>query len=320
MAEHDPSNENDRELEDFLARRSELSRLHRDSAQEQAPPELDAKVLETARAELRSAARPRRWLRWDNPLALAASALLVVGLAWLTQRQAPPRPATAEAAPAAPIVVEADQASLARAATEPGSAGELKDELKKEKQPSSPSAPLAAAAKSVAPPTVNLAQPMPRPFPLPQAQKPAAPAAKAAKPQAEDAAGALQAEPAPAAEARDKAELAVTPAPSASPPPPPAQDAMAASQYNAPAAAAPAPALPAMRREAAVDPCASAQRAPAQKQRQPERQLDAPAWLEQVRQLRRTDESAARAELACFSARWPQAEVPEDLRPLLPQR
>jgi len=289
----------DRELEEFLARRSDLSRRYREGAQEQAPPQLEAKVLDTARKGLRRAGR-RRLLRWDNPLALAASALLVVGLGWLTlQRQAPPPAVVTEAVapPGAPARASSATAVADRVADEPKDerAGQAQDELKAAKQDEAPAPPPPAAA--------NLSQRAPRPFPLPRQ-----PAATPAEAETADAAGGSAAEPAPPAAARDKAGLAATPPSSPAPP----REAPAASPSNAPAAAAPV--LPAMP-EAAADPCASPRRAGAQ----PEQELDGPEWLERIRQLQKTDAAAARAELACFVARRPQAQVPEDLRPLLPQ-
>ncbi|HWY24389.1 MAG TPA: hypothetical protein VNX47_05685 [Nevskia sp.] len=88
--------------------------------------------------------------------------------------------------------------------------------------------------------------------------------------------------------------------------------------FNAPAAASRAKAEETASGATLPDPCASPQRLPAQKRAQPEVRQDAAAWLEQIRKLRDTAPGAARAELACFAARNPQAEVPDDLKALMP--
>jgi len=70
----------DRELDQYLKGESPLSRRYRDASAESAPPELDEAILARARAELRR--KPAGLNRWLAPVALAASVVLGVNLAW----------------------------------------------------------------------------------------------------------------------------------------------------------------------------------------------------------------------------------------------
>ncbi len=70
----------DRELEQYLKGNSPLSRRYRDASSETAPPELDEAILARARAELRR--KPAGLNRWLASVALAASVVLGVNLAW----------------------------------------------------------------------------------------------------------------------------------------------------------------------------------------------------------------------------------------------
>lgn len=82
-----PPGDDDHELEAFLARRSELSRLYRETPL-QAPAEFDAAVLAAARAAVLAAPVPAarrpgqlgRLRRWRLPLSLAASLLVGIGV------------------------------------------------------------------------------------------------------------------------------------------------------------------------------------------------------------------------------------------------
>ena len=106
----------DRPLEDFLARRSELSRLYRESPTE-APAALDAAIIAAARAAVAPAtvasrdteapgrrADSRAVRRWTVPLSLAASLVLGVGVLRQVQQD-----------PAARAVIAADAADAADA-------------------------------------------------------------------------------------------------------------------------------------------------------------------------------------------------------------
>jgi hypothetical protein len=135
--------DDDRELEAFLERRSELSRLYRETPLP-APAELDAAVLAAARAAVLAAPepvarRPGRLRRWRLPLSLAASLLVGVGvLREVRQDPALQRQVDGEAAAVAsvaavqptgaPVVAEREATARHRE-----SAGRDEAELRKEK-------------------------------------------------------------------------------------------------------------------------------------------------------------------------------------------
>jgi outer membrane biosynthesis protein TonB len=294
----------DRELEEFLAGRSPLSRAWREGEPPETPPELDAKVLDLARAGLRR--RPRRLLRWDGPLALVASTFVVLGLAWLTQSRLQP-PSGEAREPVSTAVVSTSAPATAA------------DEARRQDEPQKP----------LAPPASPMPQPAPRPAPPAKVAPPRVSAAADAAPlvsemrsaDAPAAAPPVQAEaPAPApAPARDRAAQAV---PSPPPPAPMAFPGSAARQ----AGAAPAPLqtlnqqreaygrLEAAQAKAEDDPCAAGLASLAAEARS-----DPGVWLERIRALRDAGTAdTAKAELACFAARHPQAEIPDDLKPLRP--
>jgi len=108
----------DRELEQYLKGGSALSRRYRDASGERSPPDLDEAILARARAELRRKPNLNRYLA---PVALAASVVLGVNLAWNVHQAAPapgagPRLAeksrddgfVAEPPPAAPPLARAE--------------------------------------------------------------------------------------------------------------------------------------------------------------------------------------------------------------------
>src|SRR5690349_1898218 len=96
----------DRELEQYLKGDSKLSRRYREASGETAPPELDEVILARARAEARR--KPPSLNRYLAPVALAASVLLGVNLAW-NLRQAEP-------VPSVPMEAPAEAPSLAKSA------------------------------------------------------------------------------------------------------------------------------------------------------------------------------------------------------------
>jgi outer membrane biosynthesis protein TonB len=299
MTEQNSLPPDDHELEQFLARRSELSRLHRASTEgEGAPSELDAPVLAQAQAELRRPlVRSRRLPRWSGALALAASLVLVVSLAWMAQQQ-PLRQAVAPAAAPLPASPAANEGvvteSMAAQANAPLAAkAETPEQLKK----ISPALAMAVPKSE---------QPARKPSPPPQAERLAkaealqAPSAIAME-QAVSAADTAPAAPSPAPMASNAGAAA---APFASVPPPPA---MAAPTVAAAAS-----------RAVSANPCTSPQDAAALRQAQAGGDTDSAAWLERIRRLRDApDPVAARAELACFSYIHSPQQVPDDLKPLL---
>lgn len=81
----EPKLPDDRELEDFLAGRSAVSRAYRaDAEQQAAPAALDALVLARAAAPV---AQARRLQRWRLPMTLAASVVVAVGALRLAQNE-----------------------------------------------------------------------------------------------------------------------------------------------------------------------------------------------------------------------------------------
>jgi hypothetical protein len=76
----DQKRPDDRELEQYLEGGSPLSRRYRDASGEASPPELDEAILARARAEVKR--KPPSLNRYLAPVALAASLLLGVNLAW----------------------------------------------------------------------------------------------------------------------------------------------------------------------------------------------------------------------------------------------
>lgn len=117
-----PGPDDDRELDDFLAGRSELSRLYRDDAANvRAPAALDAVVLAAVQTAAAVTGKPmtRRWRRWRLPLSLAASMLVGIGVLREARQLPAPLPQSADAlavaAAVAPPVEPAQAQALALA-------------------------------------------------------------------------------------------------------------------------------------------------------------------------------------------------------------
>lgn len=75
------SDPNDKLLDEYLRRESPVSQRYRELEAEDVPPQLDAAILSQARAAVEQrAVRKPSWLKWGAPLALAASAVMVVAI------------------------------------------------------------------------------------------------------------------------------------------------------------------------------------------------------------------------------------------------
>ena len=312
MTEQTPMPPDDHELEQFLARRSELSRLHRAAVEaEGAPPELDAPVLALAREALRHAPA-RRWQRWGRPLALAASLVLVVSLAWVAQQRPLQQEAvpTPSAAATAPVAYEASPAPADAPSATAASREQQADQV--------PSAPVAANAK---PDKAPRGLPQSR---LEQQRKSSSTQAQSLAPV--EVAPAVDAA-LPKTAARQESDMqAQSTLPQAAPPsaaapatPPLPAAALPAVKTVAAPAPAPAPMPQAAGAPAPLarisDVCSAPQDAAASGQTPAA--ADA-AWLERIRRLRDAQKPvAARAELACFNRSHAPEQVPDDLRPLL---
>jgi hypothetical protein len=74
----------DKELDDYLRRESQVSESYRMLDANDVPPALDAAVMAQARAAVAQPAKSQRripaWVRWGSPLALAASAVMIVAI------------------------------------------------------------------------------------------------------------------------------------------------------------------------------------------------------------------------------------------------
>ena len=284
--------------------------------------ELDARILAMAgrgsvHAPSSSARRrPKRWPVW---LGVAASLTAVAGLVWRLEPILHPGQPVRYETPA-PVAADTD--------------------------PNGQRSPVAYVATQVAADAVPPPPPPMMSAPLPGATpKPASPAAKsmaevAMKP-AVDAASEAEAvapEPAPAAMTAKSAvvdrdlvqEMPRRPAPTSAdaayaPAPPPAPPAPVAAERNRAVQAADAPTA----RIAAPAPPAAPPPPPAPTEdragfdARPPATADAPevrqAWLSRIRELRDAgDTDEAKASLKAFVQRYPKADIPADLKPLLP--
>jgi hypothetical protein len=75
--------EDDPGLEDYLRRESAVSQRYRELEADDVPPQLDAAVIARARAAIATSEPSKRkptWMKWAAPLALAASAVMVVAI------------------------------------------------------------------------------------------------------------------------------------------------------------------------------------------------------------------------------------------------
>jgi hypothetical protein len=190
----------DEALEDFLRRRSGVSRAYRDASAEQPPAALDAAILAASRRAVGAGPRRIGWVRrWGSPL--AAAAVLVLAVAVVLNLQDEPEiarlkeaeaPAAAPVSPAAEAQVQryaSSSAPPAEAKAEPrsGEADRLADISLKPEPPAS--APLGKTAEPVPAP----AAPAPRFDEALADRADADPAAAAEAPSQETAAGGVQA-------------------------------------------------------------------------------------------------------------------------------
>ena len=292
---------------DERALAARLPRLH---GRDEPDAALDARILAAAHAALSPAPPSKRRRSWIVPLTAAASVSLAVGLAWQLQPPAGPQVAPASAEVAAQ-----------------GAAGENDQRVM-----NSTSAP--------PPPSANVVQS--RPVPMVSPARQAAPAADAA-PIAREVAPAEPAAapmfvPAPPPATPMVADVmpeaaAPPPAPPAPPAPVTTQGAMARSTAADAGASAVGAAMPAQAKRirqneaeaaATLDTVTSEEFAKAiDEEDVPPATMDAPAardaWLRRIGELQqqgRIDD--AKASLAEFRRRYPDAVLPPELRKLEP--
>ena len=352
-----PGAPDDRELEDFLARRSEVSRAYREAVPtEVVPADIDAAVKAWAQREhAQHEGVASRWLRHAGlPLAAAASLMLVAILVWrgreagVSERsamQAATATATAREVPAAPNSSVPPLEDQAVAENLPAAAASDSVSERKAQTAAAQPRPFPAAPKSAAKPGATMQQAAP-PQQLVSSAPEAAPAPAPSPPEAA-AAGGLQAtvselppqstaQPAAAERAEAEAEKANS-MPEAKASASRIAGAAATSSSAAPAAepsppmpAAPAPAMGARAPMAAAPDTGRPQFADGQQlqrceEAQPQAVLDAAlfsppdAWLGGIRMLRdRGHTDAAQRQLRCWQRVYPQLPLPTDLQALMP--
>ncbi len=271
------------------------------------PPQLDRAILDAARAAVAPAATAsdsdrassaRRRLRWPNVLGIAASLVLVTGIAWQLRPLPPTIEAPAPAAsPAQPLQMVSGEASPAPPAARTSQPAPVVKQLAPPKlAPVAPSKPLPA--------------PPPPPPPLPAPAMVAEPMSQMA-PAADVPAATQQANPARQADKREglrmQSERSRAPLPAAAPAPAPAL-------VTSPAP--PAPLLDSYQRTSSANLSSPAME---QSSVEADAALSRRQWLKRIRERREHgDLDGARASLALFQAHYPSARVPRDLRELLP--
>lgn len=271
--------------------RTLASALPRPHGRNEPDAALDARILAAAHAAAQTPAKVPRKRRWTVPLGLAASLCLALGLAWRTQLDAPQRAAapSAQAEQAPPVATYGAPAPQADSTV----AAQPKLEPEPAVVPAPPVAPPPAIAREVreAPPVVlEDAQPAPASAPMPAA---------------------VAAAPPPPAPPAPPPPIATADAPRAMPieTGPPTARALAA-----PAMAAKARSTEPVERTLDLQTDAPVEDVPPATADSPEVRE---AWLRRIGELMqkgKTDE--ARASLAEFRRRYPDATLPAELRPL----
>lgn len=349
-SEHEPPD--DRELDDFLAGRGELSAAYRAAARgEHAPPELDAAILANARTAAQLPPpfqRLHRRPRWLRPVAVAATLVFSLGVMLSLWREPDARRLALPPQPAAPVPASVpaqlesqleSQLDSAAARADADQAPPPRAPAGEEESSAAPVAPAPAAVPDRGQPgsASELSERKRRLDDRERAarQKEAAPAPEMLPDNPDDAATAPSADALPKLEPRraaaraeadaerrpqaDQLEALAPMAKSSAPEPAPAPaPAPAPTPAPAPASApAPAPAPP-LEADARAGPAFGAAAGA----------LSSPAsagfvadprskeqWIEQIRAFRqRGDEAAARRELIALRKAHPQFELPPDLR------
>lgn len=188
----------EQELDEYLKGDSSVSRQYRQLSSEDVPPSLDRLVLRQAKDAVKGPSRPA-WMRWTAPLAVAASAVLVVSIVVETGM----RDETIVSAP----TMQAKRAMDAQAPVETGMIEESADAPPPPKlEVPPPEVSLADVQADAAPAFVpEPSAPVPAAAPVPPPER----KALARQPVASEAAGALLPEQIAKAE-RQKSELEAT--------------------------------------------------------------------------------------------------------------
>lgn len=278
----DPQKPDDHELEDFISGKSDVSHAYHSGPAPSVPPELDAAILNLARAQVQKpAVRPSFARRARVPLALAATVLLGFGMINLMREDKAVREVAMLPPPAAPASVPMvmDEAAVAERSS-------VERSLKKES---------AAGARAKE-----------RPHRDAPAQKPAA----------KDEA-AITTQPAPAAAPRPSPAMsmgAVAPIEQENKVVAPTTAAESDRRDNA------APKAKMSRQELMMAPArepAGAASSDALTKAQPLPPESATDWLARIRKLRdQPNLPAAREQLEAFKKAYPHYPLPEDVKSL----
>lgn len=211
-APRDPNLIDEQSFEDYLKRGSPTSQRYRESSDDEPPAALDRRVLDMARDAVEKSRAPAaasrskpNWMRWSAPLALAASAVLVVSIvieSGVYKETAPLIAPTAERtdkAEPAPEPALHDHAEYERVYTAPAEARvDIASDAEKEARAEATAAPPSREEKVVIQTAPVEVEPQPQFAPSPAAPAPTPAAAVPAGPPAENASP-------PATESRDAA-------------------------------------------------------------------------------------------------------------------
>ena len=260
-------------------------------------PALDARILAAAHAAAQQPAKPAR-RRWAAPLALAASLCLAVGVAWRVQLTPPPAASATPATRTTPATAEAprSEATAPQQVPSVGAVPSPRAQSPAAKQPPAPMQRMRPVPPSEASPVVADA---PRAFAQDAAPAPAPPPLPA------PAATAARAAPAAAAESVEKMANGALASPAAR-----ANDALATPSARRPEATL-GNALQEQKTAESANIDAPVDDVPPATMTSPAAR---DAWLKRIRQLQQQgDVEAARASLAEFRRRYPQATLPAQL-------
>lgn len=223
-APRDPNLIDEQSFGDYLKRGSPASRRYRESSDDEPPAALDRRVLDMARDAVEKSKTPAaasrskpHWMRWSAPLALAASAVLVVSIVIesgvykeTAPLIAPTAERTADKAEPAPEPALHDHAEYERVYTAPAEARvDIASDAEKEARAEATAAPPSREEKVVVQTAPVEVEPQPQfapspPAPAPAAAVPAGPPAEKALPAAAES---RDAAPEATASARSDAEL-----------------------------------------------------------------------------------------------------------------
>jgi len=304
----------EQQLEAYLKGGSSVSQQYRQLRSAEVPAELDRLVLRQAQEAVKTTrpAKSRVWMRWTAPLAVAASAVLVVSIVIQSGVQHEVRlemPASAPAPAAAPATMEAERK---RETVDEDTSASAAVETQRAPAPALEGLPAEIAERSHVPPAdvyISPVEPTPPQFAPPpelRFETPAAPAPAAPLPQtasnsrrqgveADKAAKALSAEASGEADAtREVEEVAVT-----------GHQILRGKQ---PRAAGPRGTVPTTRPTAAVADSTSTRQVAGQLQ-----QSDPELWLHEIRKLRLQDkQEEADREWRRFRELFPDHPVAEN--------